>query len=53
MRRHTLTAWLLMLGGALWLSSLVVTSHPAYAVAVTLAALVFAAVLIARRVRLS
>ena len=53
MGRHPLIAWLLMLGGAVWLSSLVVTSHPAYAVAVTLAALVFAAVFIARPVRLS
>jgi hypothetical protein len=48
MRRQTLIAWLLMLGGALWLSSLVVTSHPAYAVAVTLAGLVFAATFVTR-----
>jgi len=48
MHRHNLIAWLLVLGGALWLSNLVVTSHPAYSVAVTLAALVFAAIFVAR-----
>jgi hypothetical protein len=48
MRRHTLIAWLLVLGGALWLSSRVVTSHPAYAVGVVLAVLVFAATVVAR-----
>ena len=47
MRRHTLIAWLLVLGGALWLSSLVVTSHPAYAVTVGVATLVFAAIFVA------
>jgi len=29
MRRQTLIAWWLVLGGALWLSSRVVASHPA------------------------
>ena len=47
MRRHTLIAWLLVLGSATWLSSLVVTSHPAYGVAVTLAVLGFAATFVA------
>jgi len=47
MHRHTLIAWLLGLGGALWLSSLVVSSHPAYGVAAVLTALVFAAVFVA------
>jgi hypothetical protein len=53
MRRHALIAWLLVLGCALWLSSHVVTSQPGYSVAAVLAALVFAAVFIARPVRLS
>jgi hypothetical protein len=48
MRRHTLIAWLLVFGVGLWLSSLVVTSHPTYAVVVWLAAFVFAAVYVAR-----
>ena len=48
MRRHTLIAWLPVLGGATWLSSLVVTSHPAYAVAVALAVLLFLATFVAR-----
>ena len=48
MRRHILIAWLLVLGGAQWLSSLVVTSHPAYALAVTLAVLLFSATFVAR-----
>ena len=48
MHRHTLIAWLLVLGVALWLSSLVVTSHPAFGVAVGLATLVFAAIYVAR-----
>jgi hypothetical protein len=48
MHRHALIAWLLTLGGALWLSSLVVSSHPAYAVTVGVATLVFAAVFVAR-----
>jgi hypothetical protein len=48
MHRHTLIAWLLVLGGALWLSSLVVTSHPTYAVTVVVAILVLAAAFIAR-----
>ena len=47
MRRHTLIAWLLVLGGALKLSSLVVSSHPAYGVVAVLTALVFAAVFVA------
>jgi|KBSMisStandDraft_5_1062788.scaffolds.fasta_scaffold404858_2 hypothetical protein len=48
MHRHTLIAWWMVLGGALWLSSLVVSSHPAYGVAAVLTALVFAAVFVAR-----
>ena len=47
MRRHILIAWLLVLGGATWLSSLVVTSHTAYGGAATLAVLVFAAAFVA------
>ena len=48
MHRHTLITWLLVLGGALWLSSLVVSNHPAYAVTVGVAILVFAAAFVAR-----
>jgi hypothetical protein len=48
MPRHILIGSLLMLGGALWLASLVVTSHPTYGVVVTLAVLVFAAIFVAR-----
>ena len=48
MRRHALIAWLLVVGGALWLSSLVVSNDPAYVVVAMLTALVFAAVFVAR-----
>jgi len=42
-KQRSLIAWLVGLGAALWLSSRVVETHPAYAVVVGLAVLVFAA----------
>ncbi len=51
MRPHTLIAFLLVLGGAVWLSGLVVGSHPVYAIGAILAALLFAAVFAARAQR--
>ena len=49
MSRHTLIAGLLTLGAALWLSSLVVDSHPQYAMLVVLAVLAFAGRAVDRR----
>ena len=51
MKRSTLIVWLMGLGAALWLSSRVVVMHPAYAVAVVLAVLLFSAFAAARPYR--
>ena len=51
MKRSTLIVWLMGLGTTLWLSSRVVDVHPAYAVAVGLAVLLFSAVVAGRPYR--
>jgi hypothetical protein len=45
---RTTIAWLIMLGGALWLSSLTVREHPTYATAAGLATLLFSAWFVSR-----
>jgi hypothetical protein len=51
MRRSTLIGWLVTLGVALWLSSRVVDTQPAWALAVGLAGLMFSAFAVARPYR--
>lgn len=48
MRRGTLIAWLVMLGGALWLASRVVDTRPVFALIVGVTVLVWSAFAAAR-----
>jgi hypothetical protein len=47
-KRSPLIAWLVVLGAALWLSSMAVAAHPAYAGVAVLAVLVWSMGVVAR-----
>ena len=46
---RTTIAWLIVLGSALWLSSLSVSEHPAFAAAACLATLLFSSQSVSRK----